>query len=429
MSLGSRKKMWTVAVMTAAVMTAASACGGGSGGDSGGSGDKTKIVFSYWGSDARQKLTEQALKKFEEKNPTIDVEGDFSNWDSYYEKLATKVAANDAPDVMSIEIRGLSEYAGRGALADLAGKVPSADLDQQVLSSGQVDGKQYAIPTGVNAFSMLANPSVLEKAKQKLPDDKSWTWDDWINLAKQVSGSGGNVMGAEYNPNPAWLQIFAAQRGEKFYDGNKIGVSVDTIKAWWNISQQLIQAKAAPEPAKSAELLTAGPEQSLLATNTGAMGMWWSNQLNALSKASGQELSLLRMPKEKGATSAGMFLQPAMYYTGSAKSEHPAEAAKLIDFLVNDPDAASILLSDRGLPTNAKVLAAVKDKLPPVDQRTLAFIDEIKGELSPISAPPKGALQMEDILKRNTDEVLFGKTTPDAGAQKFLSEANAAIAG
>jgi multiple sugar transport system substrate-binding protein len=409
-------------------MTAAGACGGDSG-DSGGGDGKVKIVFSYWGSDARQKLTEQAIAKFEEKNPTIDVEGDFSNWDSYYEKLATKVAANDAPDVMTIEIRGLAEYAGRGALADLAGKVTSSDLDQQVLSSGQVDGKQYAVPTGVNAFSMLANPSVLEKAKQKLPDDQSWTWTQWIELAKQVSAAGDGMTGAEYNYNPAWLQIYAAQKGEKFYDGNKIGVSAETLKSWWAIHQELIKAKAAPEAAKSAELLTAGPEQSLLATNAGAMGMWWSNQLNALSKASGQEMTLLRMPKADGATSGGMFLQPAMYYTASAKSEQAAEAHKFIDFLVNDPDAASILLSDRGLPTNAKVLEAVKAKLPPADQKTLTFIDEVKDELSPISVPPKGAMQMEDILKRNTEEVLFGKTTPDAGAQKFLTEANAAIAG
>src|SRR5690606_38298209 len=140
---GSRKTMWA-AVLSAVALTA-SACGSGSGGggEDAGGGDKVTIPFAYWGRDARQKLTEEAIKKFEEKNPTIDVEGDFANWDSYYEKLATKVAANDAPDVLSIEIRGLSEYAGRGALMDLAGKVPTADLDQQVLSSGQIDGKQF----------------------------------------------------------------------------------------------------------------------------------------------------------------------------------------------------------------------------------------------------------------------------------------------
>ncbi|MFD0538499.1 extracellular solute-binding protein [Actinomadura luteofluorescens] len=109
----------------------ATACGSGDG-DSGG---KNRIVFSYWGSDSRQKLTEAAIAKFEAKNPGIDVEGDFSDWDSYYEKLATKTAAGDAPDVMSIEIRGLAEYAGRGTLADLTGKVNTADLDQSVLKA------------------------------------------------------------------------------------------------------------------------------------------------------------------------------------------------------------------------------------------------------------------------------------------------------
>jgi multiple sugar transport system substrate-binding protein len=276
---------------------------------------------------------------------------------------------------------------------------------------------------------MIANPAALEKAKKELPDDTSWTWDQWVDLAKEISSTGGGVTGAEYNFNPAFLQIYAAQRGEKFYDGNKIGMSADTIKSWWAIHQKLIETKGSPDAAKSAEIGATGPEQSLLGTSTGAMGMWWSNQLNALAKSSGQEMTLLRMPKTEGATTGGMFLQPAMFYTASAKSEHPAEAAKLIDFLVNDPDAAATLLSDRGLPTNAKVLAAVKDKLPEVDQKTLTFIDEVKGELSPIQAPPKGALEMEDILKRNSEEVMFGRATPDDAAQKFLSEANAAIAG
>src|SRR5690606_8988571 len=422
--------MW-IAALSAAMLTAA-ACGGGSGGGDAGAGGgddgKVTITFAYWGSDARQKLTEEAIQKFEEKNPTIDVEGDFSNWDSYYEKLATKVAANDAPDVLSIEIRGLSEYAGRGALLDLNGKLPTEDLDQQVLSSGQIDGKQFAIPTGVNAFSMIANPAALEKAKKELPDDKTWTWDEWIALAQEISAT-GEATGAEYNHNPAWLQIYAAQRGEKFYDGTRIGMSPDTIKSWWAIKQKLIETKGSPDAAKSAEIGATGPAQSLLGTNQGALGMVWSNQLNALTKSSGQEERLLRMPKAEGATSSGMFLQPAMFYAASAKTEKAEAAGKFIDFLVNDPDAASILLSDRGLPTNAKVLDAVRDKLPETDQKTLDFIDEVKSELSPIQAPPKGALQMEDILKRASEEVLFGRATPDDAAAKFLEEANAAIAG
>lgn len=401
----------------------ATACGSGDG-DSGG---KNRIVFSYWGSDSRQKLTEAAIAKFEAKNPGIDVEGDFSDWDSYYEKLATKTAAGDAPDVMSIEIRGLAEYAGRGTLADLTGKVNTADLDQGVLKAGQVDGKQYAIPTGVNAFPMVVNKAALEKYGQKAPDDKTWTWDDYVATSQKVTEkSGGKVWGTEYNENPAFLQIFAAQRGEQFYGDGKVALSEQTVKDWWALLKKIIDTKAGPAAAKMLETGTK-VDQALLATNTSVFGSWWSNQLDALTKGSGQELDLLRMPKAPGASASGMFLQPAMYYTISAKSEKAENARKFVDFLVNDPEAGGILLSDRGLPTNAKVIATIKSRLTPADQKVLAFMDSIKGDLSPVVVPPKGAMEMEDILKRATDSVLFGKAQPDAAAKTFLTEADNAL--
>ncbi|MGW2309150.1 ABC transporter substrate-binding protein [Actinomadura luteofluorescens] len=401
----------------------ATACGSGDG-DSGG---KNRIVFSYWGSDSRQKLTEAAIAKFEAKNPGIDVEGDFSDWDSYYEKLATKTAAGDAPDVMSIEIRGLAEYAGRGTLADLTGKVNTADLDQSVLKAGQVDGKQYAIPTGVNAFPMVVNKAALEKYGQKAPDDKTWTWDDYVATSQKVTEkSGGKVWGTEYNENPAFLQIFAAQRGEQFYGDGKVTLSEQTVKDWWALLKKIIDTKAGPAAAKMLETGTK-VDQALLATNTSVFGSWWSNQLDALTKGSGQELDLLRMPKAPGASASGMFLQPAMYYTISAKSEKAENARKFVDFLVNDPEAGGILLSDRGLPTNAKVIATIKSRLTPADQKVLAFMDSIKGDLSPVVVPPKGAMEMEDILKRATDSVLFGKAQPDAAAKTFLTEADNAL--
>ncbi|MEU8302760.1 extracellular solute-binding protein [Actinomadura sp. NPDC048955] len=401
----------------------ATACGSGDG-DSGG---KNRIVFSYWGSDSRQKLTEAAIAKFEAKNPGIDVEGDFSDWDSYYEKLATKTAAGDAPDVMSIEIRGLAEYAGRGTLADLTGKVNTADLDQSVLKAGQVDGKQYAIPTGVNAFPMVVNKAALEKYGQKAPDDKTWAWDDYVATSQKVTEkSGGKVWGTEYNENPAFLQIFAAQRGEQFYGDGKVALSEQTVKDWWALLKKIIDTKAGPAAAKMLETGTK-VDQALLATNTSVFGSWWSNQLDALTKGSGQELDLLRMPKAPGASASGMFLQPAMYYTISAKSEKAENARKFVDFLVNDPEAGGILLSDRGLPTNAKVIATIKSRLTPADQKVLAFMDSIKGDLSPVVVPPKGAMEMEDILKRATDSVLFGKAQPDAAAKTFLTEADNAL--
>ncbi|MET7336798.1 extracellular solute-binding protein [Nonomuraea sp. NPDC005650] len=424
--MGSGRKMWTAALLATAVLVNTAACG------SEGGGGEVKLRFSYWGSAARQKMTQEAIKKFEAQNPNIDIEEEFSDFGSYYEKLATKVAGEQTPDVITLEIRGLREYAERGTLADLSSSVDTADLDGKVLATGAVDGKQYAIPTGVNAWSLVVDPKAVRDAGQRLPDDTTWTWDEWVGLAAKITArSGGKVYGTQQAFNPAFLQIFAAQRGETLYKGNKIGVSPDTLKAWWAIHQKLIRSKGSPDAAKSLELAAQSEDKSLFATGSGAMGMWWSNQLGSISKASGgRQVDLLRMPKSPGAAAGGMFLQPAMFYTAGAKSEHPAEAAKFIDFMINDPGAGAIILSDRGLPASSKVLAAVRDKLPDSDKKTLAFLDKIKGELtdSP-AAPPKRASAIEAILTRYTNEVLFARMTPDQAAQKLITEANALIAG
>ncbi len=196
------------------------------------------------------------------------------------------------------------------------------------------------------------------------------------------------------------------------------------------IAQDLIKTKGSPGAAKSSELYDIGIEQTLIGTNTGASMMMWSNVLGAAAKASGQNLELLRMPKAEGATTGGMFLQPAMLYTASSKSEHPAEAAKFIDFMVNSSEAGEIVLSDRGLPANSKVLAAISAKLPPADQKTMAFVNEIRDELTdPPAAPPRGSSAMEDVIRRYGEEVVFGRMSPDEAAQKLITEANALLAG
>ncbi|SEU23969.1 ABC transporter substrate-binding protein [Nonomuraea wenchangensis] len=424
--MGSGKKPLMAMVLATVVLATTVACGGE------GAGGGTELRFFYWGSEARRKMTEEAIRKFEEKHPDIKVVGEFSGFADYYETLATKVAADEAPDVITIEIRGLREYAERGTLADLTDAVDTADIDAKVLATGTIGGKRYAIPTGVNAWSLVVDPEAFRKAGQKLPDDTKWTWDEYASLAAAITaGTGGRIYGAQQAFNPAFLQIFAAQRGERFYDGNRIGVSPRTLKAWWALHRKLVDTKGSPGVARTVELAAQNVDRSLFATGNVAMGMWWSNELGAISKAAGgKQLGLLRMPKAGDAASGGMFLQPAMFYTVAERSPHRAAAATFIDFMVNDPDAGGIVLSDRGLPANAKVLAAVTGKLPDVDKKTVAFLKEVAGELTdPPSAPPKLASAMEDILRRYTHEVLFGRMSPDAAAQKFVTEANASIAG
>src|SRR5690606_38777361 len=58
-----------------------------------------------------------------------------------------------------------------------------------------------------------------------------------------------------------------------------------------------------------------------------------------------------------GATDAGLFLKPTMMFSVAKTSKHPQQAAKLIDFLMNDPAGVAAMGLERGTPLSKKAVA------------------------------------------------------------------------
>lgn len=426
--------------LTAAGAIALTACSGDSGAmpeggaGEGGDGGPVEIRFAWWGSDTRHETTQQIIDLFEEKNPGITVVPDFTDWGGYWDKLATSVAGGDTPDVITQEERYLSDYATRGVIADMSELgIDTAEIPDEVLATGEIDGKLYGIPTGVNAYAVVANPTIFEQAGVEMPDDETWTWEDYVEIAGQISeGAGDGVWGTQdYGFNEAGLAILARQKGETLYtpDGG-LGVSPETVAEFFQRSLDLMANNGQPDASRSVEIQNAGPEGSLLGTGTGAMGVWWSNQLGALSSAAGTDLELLRLPGESQHERTGMYFKPAMYYSVSATTEHPEESAKFVDFLLNDPEVAALQLTDRGLPSNLSVREAISGDLEAADKKVADFMADLEDEIvdnPPV--PPNGSAEMQDIIGRINTEVLFGNITPEQAAEQFISEVGAAIGG
>ncbi len=78
--------------------------------------DKEEIVlrFSWWGSESRHEATLQALEKYHELNPNVTIEGEYSSFDTYYQKLVTQFAGGTAPDIIQIDQPWISDFAGQG---------------------------------------------------------------------------------------------------------------------------------------------------------------------------------------------------------------------------------------------------------------------------------------------------------------------------
>jgi multiple sugar transport system substrate-binding protein len=421
-----RSPFLSVAAGVGAVVMAATACGGSEPDDG-----TVELRFSWWGADDRHSTTQQVIDLFEAENPGITIVPEYTDWGGYWDRLATSTAANDAPDIITQEERYLREYGDRGALLDLNEvDLDLSGIDPLVAESGDLDGQTFGVATGVNAYAILADSQAFEDAGVEMPDDETWTWDDYVEISAQISeATDGEVVGTQsMSYNESGFQIFARQRGENLYaEDGSLGFSQETLEEWFAITEQLTENGGQPGAAESVEIEAGGPDQSVLSTNQGAMAHFWTNQLGGISASSGRDIELLRYPGESTEDRTGMFFKPAMFYSISAGTEHPEEAALFVDFLLNSEEAAELILADRGLPANVDVRSHIIDSLPEADARSAVFLSEIEGTIVDGNPPPPiGAGQVVDITKRVTEDLTFGNLTPAEAAEQFISEVEAA---
>lgn len=421
-----------VRLLVAAVVLVLVAAGCGGGGE--GSDDAVEIRFSWWGSDERARITGEAIDRFEEAHPNIRVKEDYTDFDAYFDRLATSVAANDAPDVITLGGAYPAEYAGRGALLDLGEVSDTLRTDQispNVLQTGETDGVLYAVPTGVNAYAVFVDPQVFADAGVELPDDATWTWEDYARTAEEISANTPDeIFGTQDPTHSTTLEIFARQNGEPglYTADGDLAISAETVAAWFEFTLGLRDSGAAPSADQTVELqANSAPEQQLIATNQAGMMLGWSNLLPTFGEAAGRDLQMLKIPGE-GQGSPGMFLQPSQFYSISSRTEHPEEAAALIDFLINEPAAAEVILTDRGLSANAEVREAITPNLDDLEVAQAEFLTRVEQEIGEPSNPqPVGASETQLIVDRLYPEVLFERMTPEEAADQFVTEVAAAL--
>ncbi|GAA1763286.1 ABC transporter substrate-binding protein [Streptomonospora arabica] len=426
-----RRTTFSLAAALTGTAMLATACGGGSETDG-----RVTLRFSWWGSEERAQITNKAVDAFEKANPDITVETESIDFESYFDRLSTSVAAGDEPDVITMGGAYPREYAERGVLLDLAEVSEQLDLgalDEKALSNGEFDGSAYGVPTGVNTFAVVANPAVFEEAGVELPDDDAWGWEDYAEIAGEVSeGTPGDVYGSEDPTQPDTLDLYANQRtGLGLYaPGGGVAVERGTVNDWFELTTALEEAGATPSASMTAELAAqAAPEQTLMGRGKAGMKLAWSNQLAAFREASGDDLVLLRAPGETtSAEGTGMWLQASQLYTISKRSEHPEEAAALVDFLVNDPRAADFIKSDRGIPANPEIREHLEGDLSESQKVEFAFVDRMSGLVDgDFVIGPTGSTESVDLLQRTHEAVLFGRQSPSQGAKQFVTELSDAV--
>jgi multiple sugar transport system substrate-binding protein len=397
--------------------------GGGSQGG-GGEGGATNLALAWWGNPTRNKNTQAEIDAFLKANPNIKISGQPGEFNSYWDKLATQTAGGQAPDIIQMDMNYIAEYGSRGALLDLSG-VDVSKFVEGTVDSGKINGKLVGVNAGINSAVILANPKVFEKAKMDLPDDKTWTWDQMMEIGTEVASKAGVPFGvAQLINSDALFGTLVRQRGKQLFTPDGLGFDVADAQAWFDLLVKGQKAKALGTPEQISEEAPKVLDQNAIVVGTAAMYCSNSNQLEAISNAAGQQMKMLRGPSLAGkATERKTWYKASMLWSASSKTKNPEAAIAWINWFANSPDAANIDLAERGIPPNAEILAEVKPKLSAVQQVVAKYIADIKSEVAttPIAPPPGGGTIAALMLRHGTD-VLFGKTSAAEGAQKFVDE-------
>lgn len=433
----SRRQFLTLASMGALGAGALAGCRRSSDtdGEAGESGDgaSTTLAFTWWGNPVRNENTTAMVAAYLAENAEISIEEQPGEWASYWDRLATQTAGNTAPDIIQMDMAYISEYGARGALLDLAEHgIDVSKFVDGTADSGNLDGKNFGVNAGINTPTIMVHADVLEDLGVALPDDMTWTWDDWLDLATEISdASNGEIVGTStFISNDAMFSAWLRQQGkELFLPGNQLGFTVDDVVTWLEYHQKFADSGAIPSASEITEDSNVAFDQGSFIVGRTAIAMYWSNQLDAAEASSGKELAFLRFPSLQGdALERKAWYKASMLWSASARTEHPDEAVAFINWMMNSVESGQIGLGERGIPPNTEVSAAVQSDLTEPQQRILQFINDIVPELgdTPI-APPPGGGQFGALLFRYATDMLFGNIDAAGAAQGFYDELTATI--
>ncbi|HJA66166.1 hypothetical protein B5F07_01715 [Lachnoclostridium sp. An169] len=435
------KKKVLAALLAGAMVVSLAACGNSGGGSKdgdSGSDSSSSMVVSWWGNQTRNDRTTEVINMYLEDHPGLSIDGQFSEWDDYWNKLATSSAGNALPDVMQMDYMYLDQYVDNGLLLDLTPYIEDGTLDmsnvpENIQESQKVDGKTYAISLGTNANAMFYNKTALDEAGITVKDNM--TLDEFVDLCKEVKEKTGLRTNLGYSVE-SLPEFWCRADDIVLYGDGKLGVdSPDQLQTIFDLEKQGIEEGWHLDPSVFTEITLKSTEQDPLVYGTDPDRMSWcafstSNQLTAVQNAApeGMEIGITTWPSPDPAKSN--YLKPSQLFSVSANCEDPDAAVEFINWFINDEACNKVLLGERGVPISTAISDAIASELSETDQAVVAYInDVVTPNSSPINPPaPAGANEFYDILTNLEEQVLYGQLEPADAAQQLFDQGNAALA-
>ena len=348
------------------------------------------MTVSWWGGDSRHEAYQNAIKAFQEEHSNITIEPTFAAWSGWEEKMAAAFIAGNAQDVCQVNWNWLYNYSADGSkFVDLNTVSNFLDLtqwDKAAMDACYVANSQQCVPVSMTGRIFFWNMTTFNKAGiTEVPK----SLDDLMAAGKAFK----EKLGDDYYPmhlgayDRMILMVFylESKYGKDWadpttstlnYTADEIAEGIDFIKSLVDghviMSLPTYYGSNGDNAAHQSNEWITGKLAGCFEWDSSATK--YADALDEENKAGftvGDEI--------KFGDYNGGFSKVSMGLAITKTCAHPAEAATLINFLLNEEEGASIMGSECGIPASkaglaaAQAAGAVKDLVAEANAKVMAF--------------------------------------------------------
>lgn len=399
---------------------------------------KTELRMSWWGGNERHQATNDALERFQKANPDISVKAEYTGWDGALTRITTQIAGNTEPDVMQTNLNWMPIFSKTGeGFYDMNKVKPDLHADNfsnSALNTVTFGGKLNGVPVSMTSRVFYYNKETWSKAGIAYPNN----WDELMAAGKAFK----EKLGDEYYPIVIEARdVFAMNRSymiqttgkDIITQDGKLNYSQDEMTKFFELYAKQVEDHVFPSTKEYASYGRSNlyEMRPWIEGKFGGVYMWDT----AITKYSDNlkppmGLELAPYPMAPGAKDAGLLSRPSMMFSIGRNTKHPEEAAKLINFLLNDPAGVKALGLTRGIPLSAAGVKELKSD-GTIQESSLSFAGYTQAGSLPqtiVSTPYTDNAQLMDIFSEEMQALDYGKSTPEQSAQEFLRKGKRILA-
>ena len=321
--------------------------------------DKKVLTFSWWGDEEVHHSTLEAIKIYEQLNPTIEIRADYQDEQGYFQKIVTQMANGNLPDIFQYKC-GWYGQSVAGAIdepCDLnALDIDFAGTEEWLEQCSTQDGKVIIYPIAIDCNVLIANQDFLNKYDLKAEELR--TWSDILQRGEEIRNMDGNsylLQMSVDDMNEVFLPLYLkqltgkevfAERGDFNFESGQLAQALEVIDKMYK--SNLI-------PRMNADTMVSGNADQRR-WERGKIGIkidTLNGYLNQTEK-SDIPIMLLPMPQiEDKETSSEFEVQYG--YGISSNTKYPKESADFVQWLASSTEAYEEIKWSRGVPANQNI--------------------------------------------------------------------------